>query len=104
MRLYGRDFEYGWLVLTLSAVTAVISCVNGVVGTAILSSGSVWVGFVFNAMWAMALLAGCHRFIPTHLGLGLAGSMLAAYLAHTAWQAAYLSHRLSDSALSPSTR
>jgi hypothetical protein len=41
------------------------------------------------------LLAGCYRFIPTNLALGLAGSMLGAYIAHTVWQAAYLRHRLS---------
>jgi O-antigen/teichoic acid export membrane protein len=94
MRLYGRGFQQGWLVLSLSAVTAVISCTNNVVGTAILSSGSVWVGFAFNAMWGAVLLVCCYRFIPTSLALGLAGSMLAAYIAHTAWQAAYLRHRL----------
>ncbi|MGO9968933.1 MAG: oligosaccharide flippase family protein [Bryobacteraceae bacterium] len=99
MRLYGRGFQQGWLVLTLSAVTAVISCTNNVVGTAILSSGSVWVGFAFNAMWAVVLLAGCYRLVPTHLALGLAGSMLGAYLAHTLWQAAYLRHFLTRCSL-----
>ena len=94
MRLYGRGFQQGWLVLVLSAATAVISCINGVVGTAILSAGSVWVGFAFNGMWAAVLLAGCYRFIPTSLALGLAASMLGAYVAHTAWQAAYLHHFL----------
>jgi len=95
MRLYGRGFQQGWLVLVLSAVTAVMSCINNVVGTAILSGGSVWVGFAFNGMWAAALLAGCYRFIPTNFALGLAGSMLGAYIAHTAWQALYLRCRLS---------
>ena len=97
MRLYGRGFQQGWLVLVLSAATAVISCTNGVVGTAILSAGSVWVGCAFNSMWAAVLLAGCYCFIPTSLALGLAGSMLGAYIAHTAWQAVYLRHRLSRS-------
>jgi len=97
MGLYGRGFKQGWLVLVLSAATAVISCVNGVVGTAILSAGSVWAGFAFNGMWAAALLAGCYFFVPTSLALGLAGSMLGAYIAHTAWQAVYLRHRLSRS-------
>ncbi len=95
MRLYGRGFQQGWLVLVLSAATAVISCANGVVGTAILSAGSVWVGFAFNGMWAAVLLGGCYLFIPTNLALGLAGSMLGAYIAHTVWQAVYLRHRLS---------
>jgi O-antigen/teichoic acid export membrane protein len=94
MRLYGRDFQQGWLVLALSAATAAISCINGVVGTAILSAGSVWIGLAFNAMWAAVLLAGCYYLIPSRLALGLAGSMLGAYIAHTVWQALYLRHRL----------
>lgn len=94
MQLYGRDFRKGWLLLVLSAAISVISCINGVVGTAILSAGSVWVGFAFNAMWATVLLAGCYCFIPASLALGLAGSMLGAYIAHTVWQAAYLRRRL----------
>ncbi|MGO9239979.1 MAG: oligosaccharide flippase family protein [Bryobacteraceae bacterium] len=95
MRLYGRGFQQGWLVLVLSTATAVISCISGVVATAILSAGSVWIGLAFNAMWAVVLLAGCYRFIPTHLALGLAGSMLFAYAATTAWQAIYVRQRLS---------
>jgi O-antigen/teichoic acid export membrane protein len=97
MRLYGHGFQQGWLVLVLSAFTAIISCVNGVVGTAILSAGSVWIGLVFNGMWALVLLGGCYFFVPKSLALGLAGSMLGAYIAHTVWQAAYLRHRLSIS-------
>lgn len=94
MGLYGRGFKQGYLVMVLSAATAVISCVNSVVGTAILSAGSVWVGLVFNGMWAAMLLAGSYCLIPTHLALGLAGSMLCAYIAHTLWQGVYLHHRL----------
>jgi O-antigen/teichoic acid export membrane protein len=93
MRLYGGGFQQGGLVLVLSAATAVIACLNAVVGTAILSSGSVWAGFAFNAMWASVLLVGCYYFIPTHLAVGLAGSLLCAYLAHTVWQSVYLRQR-----------
>lgn len=95
MRLYGRGFEQGSLVLIVSAAVAVIACINSVVGTAILSAGSMWVGLAFNGMWAAVLLTGCHRFIPSRLSLGLAGSLLAAYLAHTVSQAAYLKYRVS---------
>lgn len=94
MSLYGHNFQEGWLVLVLSAATAVIACLNGVVGTAILSAGSVWVNAAFNAMWAAVLLAGCYWLIPTHLALGLAASTFGAYFAHTAWQAAYLRRHL----------
>ncbi len=94
MRLYGRSFQNGAWVLAVSAVTAVVSSVNSVVGTAILSSRSVWIGFVFNAMWATTFIIGSYFFIPTHLALGLADAMLLAYIAHTAWQSVYLRQRL----------
>src|ERR1043165_5143923 len=42
MQLYGPDFRKGWLLLVLAATISVISCINCVVGTAILSDGSVW--------------------------------------------------------------
>ena len=97
MRLYGRSFQQGWPVLVLSAITSVIACVNGVVGTAIISGGSVWAGFAFNGLWSAVFLVCCYCFIPTNLALGLAGSMLCAYIAHAVWQAVYLQHRLSRS-------
>lgn len=94
MTLYGRSFREGWLVLVLSAATAVIACLCGVVGTAILTAGSVWVSCAFNAMWAAVFLAGCYLLIPRHLALGLAASMLLAYVAHAVWQGLYLRHAL----------
>ena len=94
MRLYGRSFQNGACVLVISAATGVVSSVNGVVGTAILSSRSVWVGFAFNAMWAALFLVGSYLLIPAHLALGLASAMLGAYMAHTLWQAAYLRRHL----------
>lgn len=94
MRSYGVGFREGWLVLVLSATTAVISCINSVVGTAILSSGSVWAGFAFNAMWAVVFISGCHILVPNHGSLGLATAMLGAYVGHTIWQGVYLRRRL----------
>jgi hypothetical protein len=46
-------------------------------------------------MWAVVFLAGCYWLIPSHRAIGLAASTLGAYLAHTAWQAAYLRQHLS---------
>ena len=94
MSLYGQSFQEGWLVLVLSAATAVIACLNGVVGTAILSAGSAWANCAFNGMWAAVLLIGSYLLIPSHLAVGLAASWFAAYVAHTVWQAAYLRRRL----------
>jgi O-antigen/teichoic acid export membrane protein len=96
MALYGREFHHGSTLLVLSAVVAVVTCVNSVVGTAIVSAGSMWAGCAFNAMWALAFLIACHQLIPKHLALGLTLSLLLAYLAHTVWQAIYLRRTLVD--------
>jgi O-antigen/teichoic acid export membrane protein len=94
MGLYGHGFRDGWLVLVLSAATAVVACLNGVVGTAILSAGSVWAGCAFNGLWAVVFLAGSYWLIPRYLALGLALSLFCAYLAHAAWQGVYLLHTI----------
>jgi len=90
MRAYGPGFAQGWPVLTISATTAFVSCLNGAVGTAILSSGAAWAGFAFNAMWAGVFISGCHFLVVSHGAFGQATAMLAAYLAHTIWQVVYL--------------
>jgi O-antigen/teichoic acid export membrane protein len=95
MQTYGTDFRDGSLVLIVVSATAVLSSINAVVGTAILSSGSAWVGFWFNLMWAVILLAACYCIVPTHFAMGLAAAMLSAYLAHTIWQSVYLRNHLS---------
>jgi hypothetical protein len=71
MRLYRPGFQQGWLDLVLLAATAVISCVNAVMGIAIINGGSVWVGFSFSGMWAVVFFTTCYCLIPTNLALGL---------------------------------
>jgi hypothetical protein len=68
MRLYGTGFHLGRLVLPLSAVKATISSDHNAVSATPDRSES---AFVFNAMWAVVLLACGRRFVPTHLALGL---------------------------------
>lgn len=94
MALYGKSFREGWPVLAVCALTAVIACLNGVVGTAILSAGSVWVCGIFNAMWAAVFIASGYWLIPRHLALGLAIALLIAFTAHGIWQAIYLRRTL----------
>jgi O-antigen/teichoic acid export membrane protein len=90
MRLYGPSFQRGQTVLILLAVTGVVGCINGVIGTAILSAGSVWLDLCLTSMWAAVLLTSAHGFIPTHLAVGLAAAMLTATAAHAVWQTIYV--------------
>jgi len=92
MQFYGPGFEKGmWLLVCLS-LTAVLVAVNTVVGEAIASKGKMWVGFIFNALWASVILCAASILISRGYGaLGLAYAILIAYIFHTIWQCFYIS-------------
>ena len=90
MRLYGSSFEDGWLVLALSAGVAILVCLNGALGCAIISARSIWICCLFNGMWGVALVSCALSLVPKGLALGLATSFLLAYAAHAAWQGIYV--------------
>ena len=96
MSAYGPGFEKGTSVLRALAFSAVLVAVNRVVGQAIISKGKMWIGFTFNALWAIALLTTASILLHKGYGaLGLAYATLIAYILHTVWQSAYLSAVLS---------
>lgn len=91
MSAYGVGFEQGANVLIIMAVTAIFVAVNGVVGSSIASKGKMWVGFIFNSMWACVLIGTTFLFIKYEYGsLGMALATLVSYIAHTAVQLAYI--------------
>lgn len=92
MRLYGPGFVEGLWTLTLLALTTVFVSLNSIVGQAITSSGKMWIGFMFNLLWACVLLPLCWLSISLGYGAtGLAFSLLISYLFHSIWQSIYLS-------------
>ncbi|MDR1385790.1 MAG: oligosaccharide flippase family protein [Planctomycetaceae bacterium] len=91
MGFYGEGFSDGTMTLCILAVTAIIIAANNVVGQIIASQGKMWVGFIFNLMWAVVLLLGCYFAMLLNTGaFGVAVAMLIAYLLHTIWQSGYL--------------
>ena len=91
MSVYGPGFERGLDVLRILALSAVLVAVNNVIGQGIASKGRMWTGFLFNALWAMALLGTTWIFIRLGFGgIGLAYATLIAYAFHTVWQGLYL--------------
>jgi O-antigen/teichoic acid export membrane protein len=91
MSAYGTGFERGTNVLRVLAVATVLMAVNGIVGQAITSKGKMWIGFMFNTLWAIALLAGTWILLYNGYGaFGMACATLIAYVLHTVWQSAYL--------------
>jgi O-antigen/teichoic acid export membrane protein len=95
LKTYGPGFEQGVNVLRMLALTAVLMAANDVVGQAIISKGKMWVGFMFNALWAMALLTAAALLLHKGYGaFGFACATLISYVLHTLWQSAYLIHAL----------
>ena len=91
LKIYGKGFGEGSWILVILAATTVVSALNNVVGQAVASTGKMWLGFLFNTLWGISLLAFSFLGIRNGMGaLGLAAANLAAYLLHTLWQGAYV--------------
>jgi len=91
MSAYGPGFENGTDVLRVLAFSGLLVAANNVVGQAIISKGKMWVGFTFNALWAIAYLSTTSILLHKGYGaLGLAWATLIAYVLHTGWQSVYL--------------
>jgi len=91
MGFYGEGFSDGALTLCVLAITATIIAANNVIGQIIASQEKMWIGFIFNLMWAIVLLTGCYFAMLLNMGaFGIAVAMLGAYLLHTVWQGIYL--------------
>ena len=88
---YGPNFASGVRVLRIVAFTAIMIVANNVIGQAIISKGKMWIGFLFNSLWALALLSAAFVFLHKGYGaVGLAWAAFIAYTLHTAWQSFYL--------------
>lgn len=94
MRSYGARFEEGEWVLIVLTLSAVLVAINNVVGQAIASRGQMWIGLLFNTIWAVALVTLTVTLVryQGHGAIGLALSNLGAYSLHCIWQYSYLWH------------
>lgn len=91
IKLYGPGFESGISVLTYLSLSAVFMSLNSAVGQIIASRGNMWYGFLFNALWAVALIVSALWFFHHGYGaIGLAAASLFAYILHTIWQGIYI--------------
>lgn len=86
MASYGEGFAQGYWVLICLVLCSVLIAINNVVGQAIASKGRMWIGLLFNSMWAVVLLVISWILIRRDYGaLGLALANLIAYVLHTMW-------------------
>lgn len=90
MNSYGPGFKAGHWVLVCLAFTGVLIAINNVVGQAIVSKGRMWIGLMFNSLWAIVLIIVSYYGIRRGYGaMALALASLIAYLMHSIWQSAY---------------
>lgn len=84
MKLYGSDFEEGWSVLILLALSAVLFSIGNILGKVLASKGEMWLGFIFNFIWAVLIIAVSYLLLKEGFGaVGLAVANFISYLLFT---------------------
>jgi len=94
MKAYGVGFTEGKIVLIILAFSTVLISINNVIGQAIAGKGKMWVGFSFNAIWAILLLTLSSFLIKRNGSIGLAYAYLLSYFAHSIFQITYIKRSL----------
>jgi O-antigen/teichoic acid export membrane protein len=89
MRLYGSGFESGTNVFYLIMLVSVLLSAGVVVGGLLSSTGAMWTGFLFNSVWAAAMIGTAVLAVPQEGALGLALAYAVSYTIHTAIQFVY---------------
>lgn len=97
--LFGNQYAASVPIIAVLMSTAFLNIVNNVVGTALVGSGRMWTGSLFNLAWAVTLIVATSFLVPTHGGMGLAFAYLIAYVLHSLWQMAYLERKLAPTSI-----
>lgn len=93
MGSYGESYSGHTIPLVVLAFSTVFSSASSVVGLSITSRAKMWVGLLFNFIWAILLLSFTYLFMKMGLGAsGLAWAILTSYFIHTIYQFIYLKH------------
>lgn len=91
MNSYGPEYEGKNFALILLAASTIFSSASSTVGLAITSRAKMWVGLLFNVIWAVLLVGLSYYFIQIGLGAtGISLALLIAYIIHTIYQLIYL--------------
>lgn len=77
MRIFGHDFEAGWVVLVIGAVGQLVNCAVGSVGYLLLMSGHEKKLVKIQLVMALVTVSSCLLLVP---GWGVAGAAIAAAL------------------------
>lgn len=90
LSLYGNEYNNS-LPLIVIVLSTIFTSIAQVVGLAIASMGKMWIGCIFNIIWAVMLIIFCYIFINIGLGAtGVALALLVSYFIHAVVQLIYL--------------
>lgn len=89
LSLYGKEFMET-MPIYIMMITAILISVCNVVGQVIASQDKMWMGFLFNGIWAIILLFSSYIFIDKG-AVGLSYSFLISYAVHFILQTLYVS-------------
>lgn len=81
MSLFGASFQAGATPLRLLALSGVLAAILGVLGNAFASRDRMWLAFLLNAAWALAVIPATW-FLRSHGAAGAALAQLLAYVFH----------------------
>lgn len=91
MASYGEGYRDSFLVLIVLVSSTIFSVASNVVGNAIVSKGKMWMGLLFNSIWALMFIFFSWLFINNGLGsIGVSLALLLSYFIHTIYQFIYL--------------
>lgn len=90
MKWYGQGFD-NKLPLIILALSTIFTSTANVVGLSISSRGKMWIGFMFNMIWATIFIFLTIIFIRMEMGAtGVALALLLSYVAHFSYQMVYI--------------
>ena len=82
LRLYGRQFAAGELVLVLFVLAGTLQAISAVGGQVLMSRGKAWLALCLNLGWACVFLGTAALLCPRFGAIGLASAYLLSYLSH----------------------
>jgi len=85
MRIFGRDFESGWVILVIGAFGQLVNCATGSVGYLLLMSGNEKRLVRIQLVMAVVTVAGCLLLVPRFGVVGAALAAATANMASNAW-------------------
>jgi O-antigen/teichoic acid export membrane protein len=97
--IYGENYFGTAPIIAILMISSFYNIINNVVGVALAGSGRVWIGAIFNLLWAVAMIGFSFLLVPRNGGIGLSIAYMLSYFLHTIWQMAYMELKLAPTVI-----